>query len=315
VTPEAHSMPQSSERGRGHRLGLGLQRNWPSALLVVPGLVLLGLFYVLPNLLNLAYAFTDWSSFTERIGFVGLGNFGDLLRTGVLGSVLLVTFKFAFVVTILGNVVALLLALALEKPTRLNIFLRAFLFIPVLLSALAAGYAAAGLLQFDGVVNQILSLGTRLFGAGPVEVQWLGSTDWTIFVAAAVYCWKTGGILMLIYIAGLMAVPHDLVEAARIDGASPLQVVRRVKLPLLGPAFTFNIALTLIGALSVFDVILALTRGGPARTTSVLNYVVFEQFGGGFYGYSVAISFVLVLIIIVVAIPIIWFLRRREVEL
>jgi raffinose/stachyose/melibiose transport system permease protein len=120
---------------------------------------------------------------------------------------------------------------------------------------------------------------------------------------------------MFVYIAGLKAIPYELVEAARVEGASSIQVLRRVKLPLLAPAFTFNITLTLIGALYIFDVVLAMTRGGPGRATEVLNMVVWRQFGTGAFGYATAFSTVLLIVILLVAVPLIFYLRRREVEL
>jgi raffinose/stachyose/melibiose transport system permease protein len=291
------------------------RNDWPLLALVAPALILLGLFYVLPNILNFGYALTDWTSFKTQINFVGLDNFADLAADGILGDVILTTLKFAIVVTIVQNFIALLLALALERPTRMNLVLRSLLFLPVLLSTLSAGYVARAMLQTDGVVNAGLSFLVGVFGAPTIDFPWLGSTDWTIVVLALVSGWKTGGILMLIYIAGLKAIPGDLVEASRIDGASTLQAIRRIKLPLLAPAFTFNIALTLIGALGAFDIVLAMTSGGPARTTEVFNYVVFKQFGAGFLGYSTAISLVLTIAIVLIAIPIIVLLRRREVRL
>ncbi len=120
---------------------------------------------------------------------------------------------------------------------------------------------------------------------------------------------------MLVYIAGLKAIPHEVIEAARIDGAGRWDMIRRVKMPLLAPAFTFNIALTLIGALSIFDIVIATTRGGPGRSTEVLNMVVFTVFGTGRFSYATAVSLVLFAVILLIAFPLIWFLRRREVTL
>ena len=312
IVPVAAAL-RSGPRWRGVGRGAGL--HWPLLVLVAPGLVLLAVFYVLPNILTFVYSLTDWSSFKSNVRFVGLDNFADLARDGILMDVIITTLQFAAFVTVVQNVIALALALALERPTRLHLILRSLFFLPVLLSTLAAGYVAIGLLQSDGLVNAGLSLVVGVFGIPRLDLGWLGSPDWTIYVVGLVFSWKSGGILMLIYIAGLKAIPGDLVEAAKIDGAGPLGVIRRVKLPLLAPAFTFNIALTLIGALGAFDIILAMTKGGPARSTEVINFVVWKQFGAGFFGYSTAISLVLTLAIIVVAIPIIALLRRREVQL
>ncbi len=120
---------------------------------------------------------------------------------------------------------------------------------------------------------------------------------------------------MLVYIAALNAIPDELVEAARVEGASSWGIFRKIKLPLIGPAITFNVTLTLIGALSVFDLIFATTRGGPAQSTEVLNIYVWQQYGNGAFGYATAVSFVLFLVICIAAFPLIAFLRRREVQL
>lgn len=288
---------------------------WQLGLFVLPALVLVALFYVLPNALAFVLALTDWSSAKSAINFVGTSNFESLLDSGELWGTLWITIKFALFVMVIENVVALALALALEGPTRLNVFLRSVFFVPVLISSLAAGYVFAGVFQTDGVANGVLSGLASLVGLPPVQIPWLGSPDYTLFVVGGILAWKWGGIHMLVYLAGLKSVPHDLVEAARVEGASALQVIRHVKLPLLAPAFTFNITLTLIGALAAFDIVLATTKGGPGTTTEVLNLAVFRQFGQGHFGYASALSAVLLLVIILVAIPLILYLRRREVEL
>lgn len=304
-----------SRRRWGGRVRRDFGAQWPLAVLVAPSLILLLVFYVVPNILTFVYSLTDWSSFKSAVNFVGLDNFAELARDGILFDVIVTTLKFALFVTVVQNLVALGLALALEKATRLNLVLRSIFFLPVLLSTLASGYVAIGILRSDGLVNAGLSLITGVFGLPAFNTSWLGSPDLTIYVVGLVFAWKSGGILMLIYIAGLKAIPGDLVEAARIDGAGWWGVIRRVKLPLLAPAFTFNIALTLIGALGVFDLVLAMTKGGPARSTEVINFVVWKQFGAGFFGYSTAISLVLTIAIVLIAIPVIIVLRRREVQL
>jgi len=212
---------------------------------------------------------------------------------------------------VMENAVALALALALEETTRTNGFFRSLFFLPVLISSLAAGYVFKGILDPGGALNGFLSTITH----SDIETPWLGSTAFTLFIIALVHAWKWGGIHMLVYIAGLNSIPRELIDAARAEGAGPWQLIRRIKLPLLGPAFTFNITLTLIGALSVFDVVLAMTKGGPARATEVLNLLVWVKYGTGFLGYATTISLVLFLVICVTAFPLITYLRRREVEL
>jgi raffinose/stachyose/melibiose transport system permease protein len=117
---------------------------------------------------------------------------------------------------------------------------------------------------------------------------------------------------MLVYLAGLKTIPEDLQEAARIDGAGRFTGFWYIRLPLLGPAITFNVATALLGTMNGFDVVQATTGGGPARSTEVLNIFIFRTFGQGLYAQSTAMSLVLFLAILLLAVPLVLLLRRRE---
>jgi raffinose/stachyose/melibiose transport system permease protein len=287
----------------------GLRRGSP--LLLLPAVVLLLAFYLLPNVLNLVLALTDWNAFRGEIRFVGIDNFASLAATDVLWSAVGTTLVFAVATVVIQNVMALGLALALERTTRLNGLLRTIFFVPVLISPVAAGFVFRGLLAPDGTLNELLG---GLVGS-PVDIEWFGSTDFTIFVVAFISAWKWLGITMLIYIAGLVAIPHEIEEAARVDGANEWNLVSRVKLPLLAPAITANVVLTLIGSIGAFDVILATTKGGPARATSVINMVLYQYFGQGLFGIATAVNLVVFVMVVLASIPLIVYLRRREVAL
>jgi len=287
----------------------------PGLWLAVPAITLVILFYVIPNVLNFVLSFTDWSSRRPNPSFIGTARFSELAGDEDVWDALGTTLRFAVMVMVIENIVALLLALGLEKPSRFNTVMRTVFFLPVLISPLAAGYVFLSILQTQGALNAILGAGTALVGLPVPQIEWLANTTWTLVLIAFIHAWKFGGIHMLVYIAGLKAIPHEVIEAARIDGASRWDLIRRVKMPLLAPAFTFNIALTLIGALSIFDIVIATTRGGPARSTEVLNMVVFSVFGTGRFSYATAVSLVLFVVILLIAFPLIFFLRRREVRL
>ncbi len=119
---------------------------------------------------------------------------------------------------------------------------------------------------------------------------------------------------MLIYIAALNTIPPELIEAARIDGSNYWQIFKNIKLPLIGPALTFNISLIFVGALSVFDLIFSLTSGGPGTATEVLNLFIYKKFASGRFSYATSMSVVLFLVILITGISLIVFLRKREVE-
>ena len=217
-----------------------------STLLMVPAIVLLVAFYLLPNVLNLLLGLTNWNAFKSDTKFVGLGNFQTLADTNVLSNAVVTTLLFAAAAMVLVNVLGLAFALGLERTTRSNGVLRTLFLIPVLISPVAAGFVARGLLAPEGPVNAALS---SVLG-GTVDIAWFGSTDYTLYVLVFVQVWKSLGVVMLIYLAGLMAIPAELVAAARVDGATARQVITKVKLPLLGAALTANVVLSLIGGRS-----------------------------------------------------------------
>ena len=289
------------------RTNLGHRANHPAAFLV-PAFVVLGVFFFLPTIFNFVYSLTDWSSFKSEIGFVGLQNFQDLVSSGTLLSSLRITLTYAVLVAIFQNLFGLLLALLLERDTRVNRFARVMFFIPVVMSALAAGYVFQAILKPDGAANAILSAVT----GQPVTIPWLGDTTWTLVVVALVHAWKWMGLSMLIYLAGLKTISEDVLEAARLDGASAWAAFRHIRFPLLAPALTFNVATALLGSMNGFDIVQATTGGGPARTTELLNIFVFRTFGQGLFAQATTMSLVLFVVVVALAFPVIRTLRKRE---
>ncbi|PRY69490.1 carbohydrate ABC transporter membrane protein 1 (CUT1 family) [Glaciihabitans tibetensis] len=278
------------------------------ALFLIPALVVLVVFFFVPTIFNFVYAFTDWSSFKSDIGFVGFENFADLFQSGTLLNALKVTLVYAVLVAVFQNVFGLLLALLLERDTRINRFARVMFFIPVVMSALAVGYIFQALLKPDGALNGILS---TLTGT-TVSTAWLGDTTWTIVVVALVHSWKWMGLSMLIYLAGLKTISDDVLEAARLDGASWLTTFRSIRFPLIAPALTFNVATALLGSMNGFDIVQATTEGGPGGTTELLNIFIFRTFGQGLFAQATTMSLVLFVMVAVLAFPVIRILRKRE---
>ncbi len=269
---------------------------------LVPALVILAVFFVVPTIFNFVYAFTDWSGFKGEINPVGLDNFRSLAESGTLFTSLRITLVYAVLVAIFQNVFGLGLAVLLERDTTLNRVARAAFFIPVLMSALAVGYIFQALLKPDGALNSVLGL----------TIPWLGDTTWTIVVVALIHSWKWMGLSMLIYLAGLKTMPEDILEAARIDGASSWQRFWTIRFPLLAPAVTFSVATALLGSMNGFDVVQATTEGGPARTTEILNIFIYRTFGQGLFAQATTMSLVLFLMVALLAFPVIRMLRRRE---
>lgn len=283
-------------------------KNQHPYIFVLPAFLVIAVFFLLPTVFNSIYPFTSWSAYQSSIHFVGLDNFRSVIADGSLASALRITLTYAVLVAIFQNVFGLGLAMLLERDTWLNRVARSLFFLPVLISALAAGYTFQAILKPAGALNQVLSA----ISGQEVTTAWLGSTTWTVLVVSLVHGWKWMGLAMLVYLAGLKTVPNDLVEAARIDGASFWRIFSEIKFPLLAPALTFNVATALLGTLNGFDIVQATTGGGPARSTEVLNLFIFRTFGSGLYAQATAMSLVLLLTVVVIAVPLVIYLRRRE---
>ncbi|MFD8379013.1 carbohydrate ABC transporter permease [Streptomyces sp. NPDC059679] len=268
----------------------------------LPAVVVFAGFFLLPNLLNFFYPFTNWSAYHTDISFAGLDNFTTIADDGSLLRAIRTTLVYAVLAALFQNVFGLVLALLLEQDTRFNRFFRAVFFLPVLISALAVGYVFQALLDQDGAVNQLLG----------TDIPWLGSTTWTMVLVSAIHGWKWMGLAMLIYLAGLKGIPGDMLEAAKVDGAGAWRTFWSIRFPMLAPAVTFNVTTALIGSMNTFDIVQATTGGGPASSTEVFNIYMFRVFGQGLYAQASAMSLVLFLVVVAVAIPLVIGLRRRE---
>ncbi|MBW3090793.1 carbohydrate ABC transporter permease [Bifidobacterium miconisargentati] len=283
------------------------RKNYPLRYVVPAGAMLL-VFFFLPTVMNFIYAFTDWSAFKKTIDFNGLENLQQLFESGTLMADIKVTLIYAVLVAFFQNTFGLALAVLLEKDTPLNRFARTMFFIPVIMSALGAGYIWQAILKTDGVLNQIFGF----FVGHTVDIQWLGSTTWTIVIVTIIHGWKWMGFAMLTYLAGLKTIDSEVLEAASIDGANAWQTFWQVKFPLIAPAMTFNVATALLGSMNSFDIVQATTNGGPGGSTEILNLFIWRTFGKGLYSQSTTMSLVLFVMVMVIAIPLVIYLRKRE---
>ena len=309
----ARVVPNAEKEGGSKSKKALMRQNYPIRYLL-PAYIMLLIFFFVPTILNLIYAFTNWSAYSKTINFVGFSNFIELFKSGNLLRDLRITLIYALLVAIFQNTFGLLLAVFLEEDTRINRFARTMFFIPVIMSALAVGYIWQAVLKSDGALNQILSFIT----GQNIDIAWLGSTTWTIVVVAAIHGWKWMGLSMLIFLAGLKTIDSDVIEAAAIDGANRRQTFWRIKFPLLAPAFTFNVATSLLGSMNGFDIVQATTpQTGTwlGSTTEIINLFIWRTFGQGLYSQSTTMSLVLFIMVMIIAVPLIWYLRRREAKI
>ena len=306
TSPKAEALNAPALRPRApqghHRV---VYRFW----FALPAVAMVLFFFALPFIANAFLSFMRWTGFSSSIHFNGLANFLNLAKLGILGHATWVTIAYA-VITMCGqNVVALILAKALQESNRTNTIFRSIYFIPVLISPLAAGYIWSAILQPKGPLNSFISLVVPGF-----DFAWLGHSASALIAVGLIDAWKWSGLVTLVYIAGLNTINRSVIEASILDGTTAWQRFSRIEMPLLAPSFTFNIILTLVGSFNALDIVFATTKGGPGNATRVLNAAVYSQYGQGLYGTSSALSFMIALLVIVVAVPLLYVLRRREMN-
>ncbi|MGC3953776.1 MAG: sugar ABC transporter permease [Propionicimonas sp.] len=234
----------------------------------LPSMVLIAVFFALPFLANAVLSFTRWTGYSSAISFNGFDNFSSLFSLGILGHATLVTVGFALTTMLGQNLAGLALAKALQRSSRGNGFFRSVFFIPVLISPLAAGYIWGAVLSADGPINQFLSWLTQ----SEFSYVWLGDSRTALIMVGLIDAWKWSGLVTLVYIGGLNTIDRSVMEASVIDGAGFWRRFFAIEFPLLAPAFTFNIVLTLVGSFNALDVVFATTKGGPGNATALLTW-------------------------------------------
>jgi raffinose/stachyose/melibiose transport system permease protein len=207
-------------------------------------------------------------------------------------------------------VLGMLLAVLLTSQIVARGYLRSVVFFPVLISGIGVGIMFQVLMNPErGLINQTLGV-VGIDGPG-----WLTDPRLALLSVALVDVWKGVGLATLIYIAGIVSIPQEYFEAARVDGASPTKSFFHIILPLARPATVTVIILSLIGGLRYFDLIWAMTRGGPGFSSDVIASVIYKQYQAGFYGLSTAGNVILFLLVSAIVVPLFWALSRKEVDL
>ena len=267
---------------------------WGAWLLTLPAALSFTLLLLLPTLAAIAMAFTEFELGLWPI-WIGLENFAEMWTDRGFRRSFLNTIIYVGLVAPLSVGLGLALALLIEAGARGRIFFRAVFFLPVVSLTVAMASAWQYLLHPTiGPVNALL----RMIGiAGPA---WLSSSDTVLISLAAIGVWENAGFNMVLFMAGLTAIPRELREAAAVDGAqSAWERFRLVTWPLLGPTTLFVVTITMIRSIRVFDTVAVLTRGGPNKASEVLLYTMYTE---GFtflrLGYSAAIALVFLAIVL-----------------
>ncbi|MFL5014491.1 carbohydrate ABC transporter permease [Rhizobium sp.] len=273
----------------------------------IPAAIIYGVLFLVPTVSSLWFSLTRWDLSTAE--FIGLENFRQFFSEPFLVKGLVNTLIYAVTTSGVKTVCGLLLAVLLTSNIFARGFLRTLVFFPVLVSTIGIGITFTVMMHpTRGIINVTLE---TLGIPGP---GWLTNPALALFSVALVDVWKGVGLATLIFIAGLAAISPDYYEAARIDGATRLQQFFRITLPLVRPATVIVVTLSLIGGLRSFDLIWAMTRGGPGFSSDVIASVIYKQYQAGFYGLSTAGNVILFALIAVIILPFTLWFNRREVE-
>ena len=282
-------------------------------LFAAPALIVIGVFFGVPVLAALVLSATDFDLYAladlSNLRFVGFGNYIDILQTPLFWKSLFNTFYFVGVGVPLSILASLGAALLLDsKLARFKGFFRTALFAPVVTTVVAVAVIWRYLLHTRyGLINYTLGW----FGIAPID--WLGDPHWSMPAIILFAVWKNFGYNMIILLAGLQAIPRDLYEAARIDGASFTQQLRFITLPSLRPTMLLVAIITVSGYFQLFAEPYVMTRGGPLQSTVSVLYFMFEEgFTWWSLGRASAIAFLLFLIIVAATLLLIRIGRRGD---
>lgn len=264
---------------------------------------------ILPFLYGIYLTFTDWNGISATQAYIGFSNYAHVFKDPVFWNSFLLTLKYVFFTVILINLIAFTFAYILTSGTKGQNFFRAGFFTPNLIGGILLGF----IWQF--IFSNILVYLGKLYHIPFLTYSWLSDPDKAFWSLVIVTVWQYTGYMMVIYISGFMNIPKDLLEAASIDGANSYQRLKSIILPLMVPSFTISVFLTLQRGFMVYDINLALTNGGPYKSTELISLHIYNTaFLSQQYGIGQAEAFLLFFVVAAVTLTQVYFSKKMEVE-
>jgi raffinose/stachyose/melibiose transport system permease protein len=287
-----------------------LREFYHSFIFISPAYILFAIALIIPFFLSFYYSMTEWDGLNPEV-FIGLDNFTyTIMEDTRFANSFWFTTRFTVVCVILSNVVGLALALILTSSIRTRNILRTIFFMPNLLGGILLGF----IWQFI-FTNSIVSIGA-LTNISSLNTPWLGDAKTAFWGNVIVFVWQACGYLMVIYIAAIQSVDRSLQESALIDGANGLQMLRKIILPLIVPAFTICLFLSIAWGFKSFDTIFALTQGGPFNSTESVTINIYrEAFSMSNFGVGTAKALIFFVMIATITIIQVTITKKREVHM
>lgn len=280
-------------------------------LFVLPAFIFYLVFLFIPTIGAGVYSFTDWNGLNPTYNFVGFSNYIEAFRDdAAFRHSFWFTLRYTIFIFVIQNVVALFLALIIESRVKSKGFFRTIFFMPNMISLIISS------LMFSFIFTNVFPELAQHAIFSVLDQSWIGDPKVSFYSILIVSLWQGIGYMMVIYMAALQGVPKQLKEASMIDGANVFQRLIHVVVPMIMHAITICSFLTLNGAFKVFDVVYALTQGGPGTSTQVMALNIYEEaFSNNFrFGYANAKAMILFLVILVITLIQVRILKRKEVE-
>lgn len=276
----------------------------------LPALAAVSFFILYPFISGIKISFTNWNGFSQTYDYIGFNQYKRMFSDPDTWLVVKNTLLYGLGSTLFQNVIGLMYALLLNQSIRMRSFTRTIVYLPVIISPLIMGYIWYFFFAFQGgALNDILIL------LGMDKINALGDPSINTWLIVFVNTFQFVGIAMIIYLAGLQSISKDFYEAAEIDGASAFQQFRTITLPLLMPSITINMVINIIGGLKLFDVIIALTGGGPGYASQSMSTFMYDlYFNRQDAGYASTQGIFMAFIILIISLAALVFFKRKEVE-
>lgn len=281
------------------------------ALFTVPLLIIFTTVVIIPFIMGIYYSFFKWDGIpADPKVFTGWQNYTQLFHDSLFLKSSLHTIEFTVLAVILVNLVGLIFALLVSTKLPTTKASRTMFFMPNLIGGLILGY----IWQF--IFTKGFNIIGQTIGSHGIFFDWLLKPNYALLATVIVFTWQMAGYTMVIYLAGIQSLPSELIEAAKVDGASPWQRFRNIVVPLLMPAFTICLFLTLAEAFKLYDVNLSLTGGGPYNTTQMLAMNIFKTiFSESHYGFGQAKAVAFFIVVAGITMTQVYITKKREVEM
>lgn len=273
------------------------KRFWAALFLSLPLLIYITIV-IIPLVSSFYFSLTDWNGFSKSYHFVGLANFAKIGTDPLFANAIKNTVIWMFAAILIPTGGGLLIALALNEGVRGSNVYKSLFYLPICLSLAVVGQVWIWVYQPDwGLINSVL----RALHWDALTKAWLANPQTALAAVILAWSWQQVGLAMVIFLAGLTSIPTELTEASQIDGASYIQSLRYVIIPLLNPATVVVIALAIINSLKSFDIVYIMTGGGPFHKSDTLAmFMYLESFKSYYMGYGSAIAVVLFAIALII---------------